>query len=471
MSADKKAMELRMKEEISVLKQNVEMLQGKVASNEQHVSTLDSELENCLALVSEKQKTIQMLNMALSTERESSANVSKEISFVKGEFAKYKERARVALEERDARLENSDAAVQTATEELRAKLHEASEALATSRAELVESRKNSSDAKMLLDRAVRAETALELERSSADTESNVHAGKVKKLEESIEQAKRVIAENQARAEDAEARLSGLSERLQAAKAAVSAAEARSVEQEKRAEFDASRLREKIAALEASLHKSVESASAAQRVAAVAARALSEPAETKTPQKPNGNVTPSPRASPLEEAHRSRFSTDEGLGQFGSSSLAAVMSSHSLSLGLAPANVSADMTQQDVDNAFRDQQMAVLTSQLSELGTLLDDAQEESQARAMQTSLLKQEVKELEAKLAAAEKLQNGAPFSYLRSIVVRYLETNDVRLLPVLGEVLSISKEELRRIRAGGNSSLTSPAQQQGFFSSFLGRG
>jgi GRIP domain len=83
--------------------------------------------------------------------------------------------------------------------------------------------------------------------------------------------------------------------------------------------------------------------------------------------------------------------------------------------------------------------------------LLDDAQEESQLRSEQAKLLKAEVRDLDAKLAAADKLQDGTPFSYLRTIVVRYLETGDPTLLPVLANLLSFTEEEMARIRGVRN--------------------
>jgi len=135
-----------------------------------------------------------------------------------------------------------------------------------------------------------------------------------------------------------------------------------------------------------------------------------------------------------------------------------MASHSVSLGLSSpkrnnsnsnSNLSASISISD--DAFRDNQVAVLTSQLSELSTLLDDAQEEAKVREQQTILLKKEVGQLENQLGAAQKLAQGAPFNYLRSVVVAYLENPNHQLLPVLADVLAINKEEIDRIRSNGN--------------------
>jgi hypothetical protein len=88
------------------------------------------------------------------------------------------------------------------------------------------------------------------------------------------------------------------------------------------------------------------------------------------------------------------------------------------------------------------------SQISELGVLLADAQEGSSCREQQVSLLKSEVRDLDAKLAAADKLQGGAPFGLLRTTVVHYMRTGDPALLPVLATVLGVSEGEMVKVRA-----------------------
>lgn len=484
-TAEKRAVETRMKAEVANLKEDIRTLESKLANAESNSKVQDSEMDNCLALVSEKQRTIQMLNMSLSTERKAVSNSLEEFAGLKAEFAKYKERARVALEDRDSRLQKSDMAVAVATTELRAQVQALQTNLQEMQTELVEAQKESANARFNMERAVRAETALELQRNSASSESTLHSAKLKKLEQQVEEAHQLVAEAQRQAEDAESRVEALTARLQVANEKLGKAHERSLAQDIEAVREANELRDKIAALEASLKRSNQSASAAQRVAAVAARAMAtSPAPDFAPNGPRLENTP--RSSPsvsgqlmspsLSDIHRSRLSIDDGLAQISSSSLAAVMSSHSLSMGLAsPRDPTHSPGGRDTarssdwDDTFRDQQVGVLTSQLSELSTLLDDAQDEAKARQQQTDVLKAEIRKLTADLEAAQKLHNEAPFHYLRSVVVRYLETTDNRLLPVLADVLAIPKDDIDRIRARSSRPPRGSNASGGAFS-FLGR-
>jgi GRIP domain len=103
--------------------------------------------------------------------------------------------------------------------------------------------------------------------------------------------------------------------------------------------------------------------------------------------------------------------------------------------------------------------------------LLGYAQNESEIREQQTALLKSELRDVQAKLLAAEKLQNGAPFSYMRTIVARYLETGDPTLLPVVCDLLSFSDDESRRVRAARTGISKAGSNQVSYFSKmpFLG--
>lgn len=480
-TAEKRNVETRMKGEAAELNEKIATLEIKLENAEKNAKIQDSELDSCLALVSDKQKTIQMLSMSLSTERKAVATAEKEMAAVKSAFAKYKERARVALEERDARLQKSDTAVDVATADLQSQLKRLQAKLAEMQEDLAVAGKESANARFNMERAVRAETALELQRSSASSDSNMQEAKMNKLERQVHDIQQQAGEMQRRAEDAESRVDALTARLQTANEKLNDARSRALTQEAESEIEANKLRNRITTLEDSLHKSNKSVSAAQRVAAVAARAMATaPVHESTPISSRRDATPrsSPAvsgtisASKLNDMQRSRMSHDDGLVKFSSSSLAAVMSSHSHSIGLA-SPISAPHSSRDDsnewDDGFRDQQIAVLTSQLSELSTLLDDAQDEAKARESQTDVLKAEVRHLTADLAAAQKLHDGAPFHYLRSIVVRYLETTDSRLLPVLADVLAIPKSDIERIKANASR----PQRSSGGGSSpfaFLGR-
>ncbi len=470
-NADKRAAEQRMKGEVDSLKEKLDGMKTLVANAEKNAKAQDAELENCLSLVSEKQKTIQSLNMALSTERGAVANSAKQLLQLREEFAKYKERARVALEERDSRLHKSDTAVETATEELRTELEQVRGQLAETRRQLATAKKHNADAKFNLERAIRAETALELQRSSASTESSVQIANLRKMERQVEMAEERLADVRTRAEEAESRVESLTSRLSSVNQKLTDAVQDAAAKEKVSELELNRLREKVSLLQTQLVKSNSSATAAHRVAAVAARALSSsPLPGATADRASTSLDMTPRVSPavshlaLSPLLKGARSHDEGLSRFNSGSLQKVMASHSHSMGLSSPRSTAGESD---DAAFRENQVAVLTSQLSELSTLLDDSQEEAKTREQQNSLLKSEVKRLEQQLGAAQKLHDGAPFNYLRSVVMSYLENPDNALLPVLADVLAISKDELDRIKGRPPRA---PSGGGGRVLSFLGR-
>ena len=63
--------------------------------------------------------------------------------------------------------------------------------------------------------------------------------------------------------------------------------------------------------------------------------------------------------------------------------------------------------------------------------------------------MKRLVLNLETKFKAAERLNNSAPFEYLKTVMVRSFETGDAKLVPVLAKVLGFSKEETARVISG----------------------
>lgn len=297
-NADKRAAEQRMKGEVDSLKEKLDAMKAQVVGAEKNAKALDAELENCLSLVSEKQKTIQSLNMALSTERGSVSNSAKQLQQLRDEFAKYKERARVALEERDSRLHKSDTAVETATEELRAELDQFRGLLAETRRELATAKKHSADAKFNMERAIRAETALDLQRSSATTESSVQSANLRRMERQVEMAEEQLADVRTRAEEAESRVETLNSRLNSANQKFTDVVQNASAKEKTSELELNRLREKVSGLQTQLVKSNSSASAAHRVAAVAARALSSsPLPGANIDRAGSSLDMTPRGSP------------------------------------------------------------------------------------------------------------------------------------------------------------------------------
>lgn len=479
LNAEKRDMESKMKQDVEALRKELTEEQQKIAAAEQRADNIGSELESCLVLIREKEKSLQMLRMAISTEKKTASEAVKETEALRVEFSKYKERARIALQEKQSAVANSDEAIEAATFSLRKELESSRKEMSELRDKVRAAKADTMKFEELLNRAQRAEAAVDLLRADAKGSSTENYGKIDMLEEKISQLKNELSAAHSATGDAEARHETTKMRLEALEKALRSAELRAEEAGRVANKTIEGLVAKIASLEDALERAQESSKAAQRTAAAAAKAMafsSSPASEEE-DGPERRPPRSPQTADQFEPS-SPFRIPAAVDN-GPSSFAAVMDDHSDSLGLNP--IGNDLTGpggsddgvSDGKLRMKEQENAVLTGQLAELGALLEDAQQETELRSEQASLLKAEVRMLEAKLAAAEKLQNGAPFSYLRTIVVRYLETDDPTLLPVIANVLSFTKEESARIKSRANTSKTSIAgssQKSGYFSlSFLG--
>lgn len=470
LNAEKREMEAKMKDEVAILKSKVGEEHAQVDIANQRADAISAELDSCLGLIREKQKTVQMLNMSLTTEQEHAIAAVKDTEAVKVEFTRYKERARLALEEKDSALAASGVAVQEATSELRVQLNNSRKETDQLRALVESALVEEGETQTLLERARKAEAAIDLLRSNATSASSAAVNKIDALVEKLALVEQELSNAQSSAEDAESRQATTVMRLEACERALRAVELRAGEAERVSKKTIQDLRFKITTLESALKGAKEAADAAQRTAAVAARALSfsgthvvdavariDPKDSQI-----APLSPTTYEGPTSPQYTNG-------GPYGS--LAEAMAGHSNSLGIQQSrderpNGSFD----DPAYLMHDKQIAVLSAQLAELGELLDEAQEETQLRTEQSKLLKAEVKELGAKLTAAEKLHNGAPFSYLRTIVVRYLESDDSALLPVVANVLSFTEDEVARVKArrtGSSRSTPAPtgSQTAGYFS------
>lgn len=479
-NAEKREMEEKMKHEVEALRKDLVEEQEKVQQTEQRAESSSSELDNCLALIREKQKSLQMLKMTISTEKKAAEEARRERDSLRAEFAGYKERARFALQEKQSVADASGAAVEAATASLRSEVEKVRKDNIQLRKQIASLKQCGSKMQEVLDRAEKAEAAVDLLRKDAKGASAANYSQIDILEEKIAALESEVAIVQASAEDAEARHDTTMMRLEAAERALRGAEVRAEEAARLSNKTIEGLKKQVETLESALERAEQSSAAAQRTAAAAAKALAftSPQEKEETTGADRNVDRSPHGRDSISSDMSSYNSQAALNT-GRASFAAAMEGHSGSLGLGVQSDSllldGNGKANDADLLARDKQITVLTTQVVELGALLDDAQQEANLKSEQTALLKAEVKNLDAKLAAAEKLQNGAPFSYLRTIVVRYLETDDPTLLPVVANVLSFTKEEEARVMASKGSissasTLSANSQKAGYFSlPFLG--
>lgn len=451
LNAEKRDLEVKLRDEITRLNDKLNLESAKLFSSEQEIERVSKEIEGCLDIISEKQKTIQSLTMAVNSERDSLREARREFARRNDEFERYKERARIALQDKDAAICAAENNVHSATEALRETFAVRDREYGEVVEQLEAANKRISELSEAAERAARAETALEAARQNTDSASSIQINRIKGLESELDSAREEAEAKREAVVDAEARYQSLLRRFEASEQSLRSAEKEFGERSKMLTDSASELKERIVCLEDSLRQSKEASTAAQRTAAAAARALQWNSGERNNSLEEGGSSRDrsptksrmPDSNMLSDAvyqlavhnlgdHRhSRNDTDDSVERLQKLSL--------LAEGEA-VDSSSDAL------AVRDQQIAVLTSQIAELGLQLNDLQEELQLREEQAKLLKAEVHELQGNLSAAEKLSNSTPFSYMRAIVLRYIETKDTALLPVVADVLSLSGSDKARL-------------------------
>lgn len=492
-TAEKNLMEEKNKAAVDVLKRQIEQEKRNVKSIEQKYENSNKEVENCLGVIREKQKNIQMLKMNVSSYKKKEEEAKQETKSIQIEFEKYKQRARLALQEKENSQKLTEEDIDKATSNIRSELEK-------SRKENYELRKKVDQLKSIeltieemKERTERAETVAELLRkdaTGATITSTSNFSQVDQLEEKVSKLETELSNSKSQVEDLQARYSTTKMRMENSERSLHDAEVKTRNVEAKAKKTIEMLKDRIEQLEQSLKEAKQSAAAAQRTATAAARALAfsssgddhdvDSTGNKRKQGDNSALNDGQKvangysdvdfdvngvkarptlATALED-------TSDKLG------LPSPRRSHAINDAGTDISVSKDVdvvSSSAADAEAKEQQITVLTTQLAELGVLFDEAQRESELRGEQMEMLKAEVKNLDAKLASADKLKNGAPFSYLRTIVVRYLETEDITLLPVICNVLSFSDDETKRVKSARGKKASTASSSSYFSMPFLG--
>lgn len=511
MNAEMKTMEEKNKNSIDELAKQIEKERGTVAVMEQKAENASKEVDNCLAVIREKQKSMQMLRMNITSQKKAAEEAKQETETLRSEFLRYKERARLVLQEKENDGGITEANVDQATANVRAELERSRKESHELRKRVESLRRMEMSIDEMRERAERAETVADLLRKDVNggggigglgmnmNMNNTNFSQVDRLEEKIVKLEHDISLSKSETEDAKARHVSTNMRLESTERALLAAEVRARNLDTKAKKHIEALKSRIKQLEIALKRSQEASAAAQRTATAAAKAMSFPSSVSSTAEEDGygngrnkrdndrdlNSGASDRGNNgLQEngAYDSLEIETSGPGRSRPrSTLAVALEDHTDKIlsprrndgnknqsndGISGKNAAAEAA---ADAEARDQQIAVLTTQLAELGALFDEVQRESELRGEQMELLKTEVKNLDAKLASAEKLKNGAPFSYLRTIVVRYLETDDPTLLPVICNVLSFSDDEAKRIKTFRGAKAAASSSSGYFSIPFLG--
>lgn len=463
MNAEKREMETKLKAELAESVRKLEAEKERFGEAERDSEGIAQEVDSCLRVISEKQKAIQALNMTISNERAATNEAQAQLTSLNSEFNEYKERAWLALAERDASLATASTGVESATDELSSRMEQAEAEAAELRNLLQAAKAESGNLGQLEERAVRAEEALDAVKVDASVLSSSNFSRIDTLEDELETVRKELAAAESAFENTEARLATTVVRLEVAERALKSAELAAEEASRTAGNVVLQLRGQIRVLQESVGHANESAAAAQRTAAVAARAMAYThLEDEAPAASSSPAVGAVRESPSFQSERASVSSYASGNVHLSlpEPFSPAATSGSGRREGASATLRGFLTENPVvgEVSARDDQIAVLMSQISELGVLLEDSREESTLREQQVELLKAEVGELAKKLAAADKLKGGTPFGLLRTTVVHFMRTGDAALLPVLGTVLGVSEDEMKNVHAARAASSASTA-------------
>eukprot|EP00190_Bangiopsis_sp_CCMP1999_P002461 CAMPEP_0198735050 /NCGR_PEP_ID=MMETSP1475-20131203/57009_1 /TAXON_ID= ORGANISM="Unidentified sp., Strain CCMP1999" /NCGR_SAMPLE_ID=MMETSP1475 /ASSEMBLY_ACC=CAM_ASM_001111 /LENGTH=523 /DNA_ID=CAMNT_0044498643 /DNA_START=38 /DNA_END=1609 /DNA_ORIENTATION=+ len=109
--------------------------------------------------------------------------------------------------------------------------------------------------------------------------------------------------------------------------------------------------------------------------------------------------------------------------------------------LAYSNSGGPHTDQDEEKAQLKQGNTELKEQVQDLKSMNEMLSE-------QLTVLKNEIRAMESREERVTRLSDHLQFDYLKNVIVRFLETDDLNsLLPVLANVLCISPEEMEKIK------------------------
>eukprot|EP00871_Galdieria_phlegrea_P000188 jgi/Galph1/116/GphlegSOOS_G4796.1 len=109
-----------------------------------------------------------------------------------------------------------------------------------------------------------------------------------------------------------------------------------------------------------------------------------------------------------------------------------------SLSISPSTSSRNIAMYNTENFARD------------TTSLREESEQERHFKLLeqQMDFLKKELRDMNNKYQAAQQLKNDLTFEYLRNVLLRFLETDDVDgLLPVIGQILQFSSTEMEEIR------------------------
>eukprot|EP00180_Rhodochaete_pulchella_P001224 Plantae.Rhodophyta-Rhodochaete_pulchella.ctg2047.p1 GENE.Plantae.Rhodophyta-Rhodochaete_pulchella.ctg2047~~Plantae.Rhodophyta-Rhodochaete_pulchella.ctg2047.p1 ORF type:complete len:644 (-),score=144.68 Plantae.Rhodophyta-Rhodochaete_pulchella.ctg2047:1271-3067(-) len=411
-NAEKTRLQERLEKETSDLTEQLSLAQTQRSDASERAAAVSKELEGAMNVIFERQQSVQALEMRVAAGRREIDAVQGQLMTCKRDFDMYKDKARKALAERDASIAVVDRAVADATSQLQEELRMTQLDLGRARKENARIAELETQIRAYEEKLKEAPQGRTTARDDLLLPSHVDT-RVLELEDKVAGIEGELTAALSRASDAEARCAAATVKVEVlGKGNSSLLTQRAQLELKHAEELASKNAE-ILRLVDDMKKASASTKAAQRTAAAAAMAFDFSSSPGALSKP-GSMTTLTSPGP-------------------------VRSSSSVSDFRLPTAALSEELQEE---------STLLRNELTHVRESLLDAQNMSDMREEQIRVLKKELRELESRHQAAQKLRDGLPYEYLKNTFVRFLETDDLEtMLPVFSTVLSFTPEEIERIR------------------------
>ncbi|GJQ11666.1 hypothetical protein GpartN1_g3457.t1 [Galdieria partita] len=363
---EKEDLERQYEQDCESYRKQVKQMEEESHSLNNTISQLKSELVVQEEKLSEKQSDITNLEFSLEREHQTVEGLREQIARIQEEFHKYKEKARIALGQRDKTIRDVDSLLEKTNEEYRTQLDSLKVEITQLEervSQLVEERD------ILLEQERMA--AKEREKQWEEELSHVKEEKSKKLEETFA----ILTERESKILSLESQLEESYAHLRRLEMSL--------------EYESTRLQEE-----------------RQR--------MDQKVEELTWQ----NSDLQNRIQSLQK-ELSRWKS----------------ANHSSTSSLATLSSTGD-------------QHPSSTMTIRAESRQLQDAESDLKLYEEQLEFLKRELRELNNKYQAAQKLKEDITFEYLRNVFLRFLQTDDWEtLLPVISRILQFSDEQIEVIR------------------------
>ncbi|KAA8495717.1 Protein GRIP [Porphyridium purpureum] len=386
------------------------------------------QLEGALTLVREKDERIGDLQRALDDSLRNVDALRSQLTGLEAEFEAYRSRAGSTLQQRTEQLKAARAETERLTVSLRVRAEEAERG----RDELLARLDASSDVEAALvgkDRAI-ADLHVQIrqaheERLSAELAASENISELTRQLEAVQSDLNAL---RSQGQDAEVRNGQLLLKVELAERGRADAIEQLEQLREQWQLEERGLRSRMKVLEEQItsmrneaRKARSAQSAVDRVAAAAQKAYNHDSAVTKRSGGTGEDSPFGRAS--------------AGGQLSQGSQSPFLKS--LGMELNPA---------ELEN--HDEVLSRLRAEALQTRSEANATKQELDRVVEELSRLRKEFNAVEGRLAAAQTLKDGVPYEFLKNVVLRFLETDDLNtLLPVMGTVLSFTPDEITSVK------------------------